>query len=72
MSFEAQKRGETFTVNEFVGPLPAFQVTITAPQPLVQVCLEGQRAMYLFTAGKDDAILRSLIASLKELALEDR
>ena len=60
------KRGETFTVHETSLPYQAFELHITAPLPLIQVFVEGKDVVYMFTAGKDDDVLRSLLSSLKE------
>lgn len=62
-----QERGETFTVKEVPLVYPAFEVHITAPQELIQVFIEGRKVVYVFTAGRDDDVLRGLLDSLKEL-----
>lgn len=70
---KALKRGgEKCVVEKFASPFPATKFTITGKTPLVQIVLEGAKVTYIFTAGKDDAPLRKLIKSLKELAPTDK
>lgn len=67
-----KKRGEKCKVEKFASPFPANKFTITGHTPLVQVVLEGKLVTYIFTAAKDDAALRKLIKSLKEVAPSDK
>lgn len=70
---EALKRnGEKCKVEKFASPFPAAKFTITGGIPLVQVVLEGKKVTYIFTSAKDDAPLRALIKSLKEIAPSDK
>lgn len=67
-----KKGGEKCKVEKFASPFPANKFTITGRTPLVQVVLEGKLVTYIFTAAKDDAALRRLIKSLKEVAPSDK
>jgi len=64
--------GEKCVVTKFAAPFPAAKLTISGGIPLVQVILEGAKVTYIFTAAKDDAALRKLIKSLKEIAPTDK
>jgi len=64
-----ERGGENCVVSKFKSRYPANKFTITGGKfPLVQVVLEGAKVTYIFTSAKDDARLKSLIGSLKELA----
>lgn len=64
-----ERGGEKGVVSKFKSRYPANKITITGGKfPLVQVVVEGAKVTYIFTAAKDDARLKSLIGSLKELA----
>ncbi len=67
-----RRNGEKCTVGKFASPFPAAKFTITGRTPLVQVILEGAKVTYIFTSAKDDAPLRRLIKSLKEIAPSDK
>jgi hypothetical protein len=70
---DAIKRGgEKCVVSDFHSPFPGAKFTISGGTPLVQVVLEGAKVTYIFTAAKDDAALRTLIKSLKEIAPTDK
>ena len=64
--------GESCVVEKFASSFPAAKLTISGGIPLVQVILEGAKVTYIFTAAKDDAALRKLIKSLKEIAPTDK
>lgn len=63
-----ERGGEKCVVSKFKSRYPASKFTITGKIPLVQVVVEGAKVTYIFTSAKDDARLKSLIGSLKELA----
>jgi len=67
-----KKGGEKCKVEKFASPFQGNKFTITGRTPLVQVVLEGKLVTYIFTAAKDDAALRKLIKSLKEVAPSDK
>lgn len=67
-----ERGGEKCAVSKFKSRFPAAKLTITGKIPLVQVVVEGAKVTYIFTAAKDDARLRSLIGSLKELAPSEK
>ncbi|MDD5302761.1 MAG: hypothetical protein PHS14_06580 [Elusimicrobia bacterium] len=67
-----KENGETCVVTKFASPFPAAKFTISGGIPVVQVVLEGAKVTYIFTAAKDDAPLRNLIKSLKEIAPTDK
>lgn len=67
-----KEHGEKCVVEKFAASFPAAKFTISGGTPLVQVILEGAKVTYIFTSAKDDARLRKLIKSLKEVVPSDR
>jgi len=67
-----KERGEKCVVEKFASPFPAAKFTITGGTPLVQVILEGAKVTYIFTSAKDDARLRKMIKSLREISPSDK
>lgn len=66
------ERGEKCAVEDFPAAFPAAKFTISGGVPLVQVILEGAKVTYIFTSAKDDARLRKMIKSLKEISPTDK
>jgi hypothetical protein len=67
-----KERGEKCVVEDFPAALPGAKFTISGGIPVVQVILEGAKVTYIFTSAKDDARLRKMIKSLKEISPTDR
>lgn len=67
-----KEHGEKCVVENFRAALPAAKFTISGGIPVVQVILEGAKVTYIFTSAKDDARLRKMIKSLKEISPTDR
>ena len=61
-----EKNGETYTSKNLTLDKPAFQVNITAPNPIIQVFVEGAKVQYAFTGG-DELPLQALAENIMEV-----
>ena len=68
---ELKRRGDTFTMKDMPAARRALQITITKPVPLVQVLVEGDAVIYMFTTGQETQELHEIIDHLVELKPHD-
>ena len=63
IQFTLDKNKETYTVKTVNLDEPAFQVNITAPRQLIQLCVYGKNVIYMFSGG-DELLINSLAQGL--------
>ena len=63
--------GESFTIEDLSLAKPAFRVHVTAPLPLIQTVIEGEKVMYMFTSAPGNQALESIVTNLSELMPHD-
>jgi len=60
-----QERRETYTVKDLALLNGAFLVHITQPNDILQLFVQGEKVIYMFTGG-DEALMSSLAGSIRE------